>query len=34
MDRAAFFVMIAAVAALAGVAIWLCQRPLRGAMRE
>jgi POT family proton-dependent oligopeptide transporter len=34
MDKAAFFLMIAAVAALAGGAIWACQRPLRGTLRE
>jgi POT family proton-dependent oligopeptide transporter len=34
MDKATFFLMIAAVAALASAAIWACQRPLRGALRE
>jgi POT family proton-dependent oligopeptide transporter len=34
MDKAAFFLMIAVIATLAGVAIWFCQRPLHGALRE
>jgi POT family proton-dependent oligopeptide transporter len=34
MQKEEFFLMIAAIAALAGVAIWLCQRPLRGALSE
>jgi POT family proton-dependent oligopeptide transporter len=34
MDKEQFFLMIAAVAALAGVAIWFCQRPLRGTLAE
>jgi POT family proton-dependent oligopeptide transporter len=34
MPKPEFFLMIAAIAALAGVAIWLCRWPLRGALRE
>jgi POT family proton-dependent oligopeptide transporter len=34
MDKPQFFLMIAAIAALAGVMIFLCRWPLRGALRE
>jgi POT family proton-dependent oligopeptide transporter len=34
MEKPEFFLMIAVIAALAGVAIALCHRPLRGALRE
>ena len=34
MQPQQYFLMIAAIAALAGVAMWLCRWPLRGALRE
>ena len=34
MEKPEFFLMIAAIAAIAGVAIWACHWPLRGALRE
>jgi proton-dependent oligopeptide transporter, POT family len=34
MDKAAFFVVVAAIAALAGAAIFACRWPLRGALAE
>ena len=34
MGKPQFFLMIAAIAALAGVMIFLCRWPLRGALRE
>ena len=34
MEKPEFFAMIAAIAAAAGVAIWLCRWPLRGALRD
>jgi POT family proton-dependent oligopeptide transporter len=34
MEKPQFFLMIAAIAALAGVLIYLCRWPLRGALRE
>jgi POT family proton-dependent oligopeptide transporter len=34
MDKPEFFLMIAAIGALAGVMIWLCRWPLRAAVRE
>jgi POT family proton-dependent oligopeptide transporter len=34
MEKPQFFLMIAAIAALAGVVIFLCRWPLRGALRE
>ena len=34
MDKPAFFVMIAAIAVVAGVAIWAFDRPLRAALRH
>jgi proton-dependent oligopeptide transporter, POT family len=34
MEKPHFFLMIAAIAALAGLVIWACHRPLRGALRE
>jgi proton-dependent oligopeptide transporter, POT family len=34
MEKPEFFLMIATIAALAGVVIALCHRPLRGALRE
>jgi POT family proton-dependent oligopeptide transporter len=34
MARPEFFLMIAAIAAAAGVAIWLCRWPLRGVLQE
>ena len=34
MQPQQYFLMIAAIAAVAGVAMWLCRWPLRGALRE
>ena len=34
MDKAAFFLLVAAIAALAGAAIFACRWPLRGVLRE
>ncbi len=34
MEKPEFFLMIAGIAAVAGIAIWACHRPLRGALRE
>jgi POT family proton-dependent oligopeptide transporter len=34
MEKPHFFLMIAAISALAGVIIFLCRWPLRGALRE
>ena len=34
MEKPHFFLLISAIAALAGVVIWACHRPLRGALRE
>ena len=34
MDKPHFFLMIAGIAAVAGLVIWACHRPLRGALRE
>jgi POT family proton-dependent oligopeptide transporter len=34
MDKASFFLMIAAVAAVAGAAIWVLDRPLKPLVRD
>jgi POT family proton-dependent oligopeptide transporter len=34
MDKLTFFLMIAAIAAIAGVVIWAFDRPLRGVIRK
>ncbi len=34
MEKPAFFMMIAAIASVAGVAIWVFNRPLRAALRH
>jgi POT family proton-dependent oligopeptide transporter len=34
MDKPAFFLMIASVAAVAGAAIFVCKRPLRGTLKD
>ena len=34
MEKPSFFLMIAVISALAGLVIFLCRWPLRGALRE
>jgi POT family proton-dependent oligopeptide transporter len=34
MEKASFFLMIAAIAAIAGLVIWSFDRPLRSSLRE